>query len=242
MIRALVRTGVAIRTRTLVTSIVQTMIGIRSRVIPGARILKIVTRKLIEPRIELVPISSRATIHRSVPTPSYFAWASGLYSVQPAAAAPPPTAKPDSITIAAERQQPEREGVDPREGHVRRADHQRHDVVAEAGQDRDDEQEQHQRGVDRERLVVLGVGQELEAGLGQLDPDDQGEDPAQQEEQDRVEEVQDPDLLVVGRRQPLVQARPIACARRRSVVVAIDAPYLTVRVPVIFGWTEQAKV
>ena len=33
--------------------------------------------------------------------PSYFAWASGLYSVQPAAAAPPPVAKPDSITIAA---------------------------------------------------------------------------------------------------------------------------------------------
>src|ERR1035437_7848437 len=101
MIRALVRTGVAISTRMLVTRTVQTIIGIRSRVIPGARILKIVTMKLIEPRIELVPIRSRATIHRSVPMPSYFTSVSGAYSVQPAAAAPPPVAKPDSITIAA---------------------------------------------------------------------------------------------------------------------------------------------
>ena len=69
MIRALVMTGVAISTRTEVTSTVQTRIGIRNRVIPGARILKIVTRKLIAPRIELVPIRTRPTIHRSCPAP-----------------------------------------------------------------------------------------------------------------------------------------------------------------------------
>ena len=45
------------------------MIGIRNRVIPGARILKIVTRKLMAPRIELVPIRTSATIHRSWPVP-----------------------------------------------------------------------------------------------------------------------------------------------------------------------------
>ncbi len=69
MISALASTGVAIRTRTLVTSAVQTRIGIRKSVMPGARILKIVTRKLIEPRIELVPMSTTETIHRSVPVP-----------------------------------------------------------------------------------------------------------------------------------------------------------------------------
>ena len=69
MISALVMTGVAISTRTEVTSTVQTMIGIRNRVIPGARILNIVTRKLMAPRIELVPISTSATIHRSCPKP-----------------------------------------------------------------------------------------------------------------------------------------------------------------------------
>ena len=69
MTSALVITGVAMTTSTLVTSIVQTMIGIRNRVMPGARILKIVTRKLMPPRIELVPIRTSATIHRSWPGP-----------------------------------------------------------------------------------------------------------------------------------------------------------------------------
>ena len=69
MISALVMTGVAIRTRTEVTITVHTRIGIRKRVIPGARILKIVTRKLIAPRIELVPIRTSPTIHRSCPAP-----------------------------------------------------------------------------------------------------------------------------------------------------------------------------
>ena len=73
MISPLVRTGVAMRTRTEVTSIVQTMIGIRNIVIPGARILKIVTRKLTAPRIELVPMRMTPMIQRSSPTPEYFA-------------------------------------------------------------------------------------------------------------------------------------------------------------------------
>ncbi len=98
MTRALVRTGVAIRTRTLVTRTVHTRMGIRNRVMPGARILKIVTRKLIDPRIELVPISVRPMIHRSVPVPLYWPPESGGYSVQPDAAAPPETRKPDAIS------------------------------------------------------------------------------------------------------------------------------------------------
>ena len=69
MIRALVSTGVPMSTRTLVTMIVHTKTGIRKSVIPGARILKIVTRKLTAPRMELVPTRIRATIQRSVPGP-----------------------------------------------------------------------------------------------------------------------------------------------------------------------------
>ncbi len=69
MISALVMTGVAIRTRTEVTSTVQTRIGIRNKVMPGARILKIVTRKLMPPRIELVPMSVRPMSQRSWPGP-----------------------------------------------------------------------------------------------------------------------------------------------------------------------------
>ena len=44
--------------------------GIRIIVIPGARIRRMVTMKLIAPRIEAVPTSIRPTIHRSCPVPS----------------------------------------------------------------------------------------------------------------------------------------------------------------------------
>ena len=98
MISALVRTGVAIRTRTLVTRTVQTMIGIRNSVTPGARILKIVTRKLMAPRMELVPIRVRPMIQRSVPVPLNWAPERGGYSVQPEAAAPPETRNPEAIS------------------------------------------------------------------------------------------------------------------------------------------------
>ncbi len=83
-------TGVASRMRAWVTSTVHTKIGIRNRVIPGARILKMVVRKLTEPRIEAVPTTARPMIHRSVPSSGEKrAWVSGLYPVQPPAAAPP---------------------------------------------------------------------------------------------------------------------------------------------------------
>src|SRR2546426_11959456 len=97
--RALVMTGVAMTTRTLVTSIVQTMIGIRNRVIPGARILKIVTRKLMPPRIELVPMRASETSHRSCPGPGDFVGPTsdrGGELGQPAAGAPPRGGKPAS--------------------------------------------------------------------------------------------------------------------------------------------------
>ena len=56
-------------------------------------------------------------------------------------------------------------------------------------------------------------------------------------------DVQDPDLLVIGGRQPLVQAAAIASeAAGASAVVAIGAPYCTVSVPVMFGWTVHTNV
>src|SRR4029079_15291259 len=88
---ALVMTGVAMTTRTLVTSIVQTMIGKRNRVMPGARILKIVTRKLMPPRIELVPMRMIAAIHRSWPGPGED---SGRRSDNGGEVVPPPGAAP----------------------------------------------------------------------------------------------------------------------------------------------------
>jgi hypothetical protein len=202
--------------------------------------LKIVARKLIAPRIELVPIRVRPQVcsgaaelrprQRRVLRP-----AGGSRSARGQEAR--------RHQQAAQRQEPEREGIDPRERHVRRADLERDEVVPEARQDRDDEQEQHERGVHRERLVVEGLVHELEAGLGQLEPDHQGEESAGHEEDHRVDQVHDPDLLVVGRGQPGIQARPV-CGRggvegRRGHPSVL--PYWTVSVPVMFGWTVQTN-
>jgi hypothetical protein len=92
---ALANTGVASSTSSEVTSIVQQNIGIRNMVMPGARMLKMVVMKFTAPRIEEVPTSSRATIHRSAPrpvppaAPTQPCSDSGGYSVQPAQAVPP---------------------------------------------------------------------------------------------------------------------------------------------------------
>jgi hypothetical protein len=56
----------------------------------------------------------------------------------------------------------------PREGHVGRADLQRHDRVAEAEEQRRREQQQHDRAVHREQLVVELVVDDLLARVGEL--------------------------------------------------------------------------
>ena len=92
MARALVITGVASSTSSWVTRTVQVKMGIRNIVMPGARMLKMVVRKLTEPRIEDVPTSSRATTHRSTPIELALAPIpsdSGAYWVQPPSAGPP---------------------------------------------------------------------------------------------------------------------------------------------------------
>ena len=99
---------------------------------------------------------------------------------------------------AAERQQPERQRVQPRERHVRRADHQRQHEVRQPGEHRDHEQEDQHGGVDREHAVVLLGGEELHARLGQLGADQHGEHAAHEQEEERGDRVLDPDHLVVG--------------------------------------------
>ena len=80
---------------------------------PGARMLKMVVMKLTAPRIEAVPTSSRATIHRSMPmelpcapTPSD----SGAYW------GPAGVGRPAQQVVEqhhpGQRQHPERQGVD----------------------------------------------------------------------------------------------------------------------------------
>ena len=69
----------------------------------------------------------------------------------------------------AQEEEPERERVQPRERHVARADHERHEVVPEAGEDRHDEEEDHRRPVDREELVVAVARDDVLLGLAELE-------------------------------------------------------------------------
>ena len=54
----------------------------------------------------------------------------------------------------------------------------------------------------REHLVVGVRRQELRAGPGQLGAHEQGEHAGDEEERERVDQVEDPDLLVIGGREP----------------------------------------
>ena len=70
---------------------------------------------------------------------------------------------------AAEGGDPEAEGVEARERHVARADHQRDKVIAEAEQNRHAHEEHHGGAVHGEELVEYLRRDEVIVGNGQLD-------------------------------------------------------------------------
>ena len=113
----------------------------------------------------------------------------------------------------AEEEEPVREGVQARERHVPRADHERDEVVAEAREDRDDEEEDHHRPVHGEQLVVGVLRDEVVVRLGELGAHEQRHHAGGEEEDERRDDVEDPDPLVVERRQP---ARDAAVAPGRG--------------------------
>ena len=110
----------------------------------------------------------------------------------------------------AEQQQPVGERVQARERHVAGADHQRQEVVPEARHHRHHEQEDHRRAVEREQLVVVLAGQQRVVRHAELHAHQQRFDPAEREEHEGGDQVEDPDLLVVGGRDPVdpLLARP----------------------------------
>jgi hypothetical protein len=122
------------------------------------------------------------------------------------------------------RQQPEADVVHARKGHVGRADHQRHEPVAEpADQRRHDDEEHHDQAVRRDdgvpqvtvRRAVRTV-EVLDAGLQQFEAHDHREGGADQRGEDREHKVHRADVLVVGAVQPALDAR-----RRMMVVVGV---------------------
>jgi hypothetical protein len=86
MVMAPARTGNDSKSRNTVTNTAQTNSGMRCRVMPGARMLKIVVIKLIAPRIDDAPAKWRERMAKSTAMPEWPVVESGGYMVQP-----PPT-------------------------------------------------------------------------------------------------------------------------------------------------------
>ena len=88
----------------MVARMFQVRMGNRHIVMPGQRRQMIVVTMLTAARIVPTPETTRPMIHRSGPTPGEFAELdSGVYPVQPNAAAPPGVANPHSAIEAPNR-------------------------------------------------------------------------------------------------------------------------------------------
>ena len=121
---ATVMTGKARTSRNDVTSVIQTNTGMRMRVMPGARMLMIVTMKLKPPAMRGDAEDLQAE-HPEVDAVAGRELLRGQVGVaEPAARrAPPPKRKLEVDEEPAEQEDPVAEGVQPREGDVARADH-----------------------------------------------------------------------------------------------------------------------
>src|SRR3990167_10790300 len=87
MVIAPANTGITAISRYAVVSQVEQNMGIFISVMPGARMLRMVTMMLIEPMIDEAPRMCIAKMPASMEGP--ICSVSGAYSVQPAAVAPP---------------------------------------------------------------------------------------------------------------------------------------------------------
>ena len=174
----------------------QTSSGMRQKFIPGARMVMIVTRKLMRrghrrPAGELHPeVEERLAERRP----------GGQRRVAGPAGVERPTGQQEAADEqeAGEGQHPEAERVQARERHVRRPDHQRQHVVGDPREHGDHEDEDHDRGVRREQPVEGAGLDDLGPGLRQLGAHDHRHRPADEEEDEGGADVLDPDHLVIG--------------------------------------------
>ncbi len=144
-------TGITAISRKAVISQVQQKIGIFSRSMPGARMLRMVAMTLIAPMIELMPIMWMAKIAKATLLPPCSE--SGGYSVQPPAGAPPGRNSVSSSIAKANGRIQKRPVVHARQRHVRRADLQRDHPVGQADEGRHHAAEDHDQRVHGGHLV-----------------------------------------------------------------------------------------
>ena len=107
---------------------------------------------------------------------------------------------------AAEQIDVVREGVQPREGDVARADHERHEIDGKGLADGHAEEEHHRRAVHGEELVVEIRPDQVVLRLRQLQAHDDGGQAAEEQEDDGGDDVAAADDLVIDRRERTDQA------------------------------------
>ena len=199
---AAVRTGNARSTSTLVTTMFQVKIGIRSRVISRVLMVNTVVRTFTPVRIPESPVRTMPAIHRSPPTPGDRTLSDSGVGEPPEVGRPLGGEEPADHHQTAAEVQPVGEEVQPGEGHVLRPDLERHEVVGQTEGERSGEEEHHHAAVHGEQLVERRRADHLAARLVELGSDEQRQDPAEQEEAESRDHVGQADGLVVGARQP----------------------------------------
>ena len=108
---------------------------------------------------------------------------------------------------AAEHEQVPAQEVEAGKREVARADHQRHDEIAERVGNRGDQEEPHHDDAVHGEQAVVHVGAD-EIGLRgrELDPDRGRRCAADEEEEDEAGEIENRDALVIGGEEPRSQA------------------------------------
>ncbi|NCL75368.1 hypothetical protein AIIKEEIJ_02828 [Rhodococcus sp. YH1] len=124
----------------------------------------------------------------------------------------------------AEDVEPEAHRIESGKGHVRSADLQRQQIVGEAEEHRGRVQQQHDRAVHGEQLVVLLVRQELQAGHGELTTDEQCHEAADEEPREGRHDVHHADDLVVGGGDDREDRRALRAAGRRIRPLRVRPP------------------
>ena len=202
---------------------------------PGARRHTMVAMKLTEPRVVLKPGQDQS--HRPQVAPGA---GSADGAVQGRVGEPAEGRRAARHEEAgdddepAEQVEPVGQRVQPGERHVGRPDLQGHHGVGEPRERRRREQQHHDRAVDGDQLVVLGVAPQLEPGAGEFGPHAHGEQPGEEEETEGGHEVHVADDLVVRGgeevQEPSAQ-RAAACRSHRRPAAAVASVPVCVMVP-----------
>ena len=118
-------------------------------------------------------------------------------------------------------QRPQAQGIQPREGHVARSNHDRDDEVGPRSRDRDDQRNDHDHSVYRYEGVVDLRVHKVRPGCDQFGPQCHGEDATRREQNHRDNDVLHTDHLVVRRVLPIPSSAQVFAREVHLIVVVL---------------------